>query len=114
MSRPAPDVLAILDYIADRIADRVLERREREVYTSDDLPRDCRSRRSFAERCRQIPEAEKRGRTWSVPRDAWERFRLARRGAAVAKPGAVVTADASLDAAAARLLNRAGLRIVGR
>jgi hypothetical protein len=100
----AIDVL--LDEIARRLAVRLDLAREREVYTSDRLPPDCRTRRRFAECCRRIPEARKMGRAWAVSREAWERARARR------PPTAPPPETTSIDDDADRLLTRAGLRIV--
>lgn len=107
----SPDLLGVvLDLLADKLAARIGVVRERDVYTSEDLPPDCRTRRAFAEKCRRIPEAEKRGRTWVVVRAAWEAHRRTRRGAAIAT--VAMTTAPPLTAKADALLARAGLRAV--
>lgn len=50
-----------------------------DAYTSTSLPPDVCTRATFARQCRAIGEAQRIGRTWSVPRDAWERARRCRR-----------------------------------
>lgn len=50
-----------------------------EVYSSRRLPPDAPSRTLFARACRSIPEARRQGKTWIVPRAAWERARRPRR-----------------------------------
>ena len=109
-----PWLVAIVSLLADRLAPMVaaeLARApERNVYTSEDLPRDCRTRRTFAEQCKRIPEATKRGRMWTVPRSGWEAHRTRRRGARIVEGGAHVAPD--LAARADALLAKAGLRVV--
>ena len=48
-------------------------------YASNALPPDVQSRAVFARVCRAIPEARRQGKTWVVPRDAWERARSPKR-----------------------------------
>ena len=104
-----PDVLGVLlDALADRLASRILTTRERSVYTSLDLPPHT-TRRRFREVCPRISEATKHGSLWSVPRDAWDAYRLRRRGIARASES---TAPTPLAARADALLARAGLRVV--
>ena len=50
-----------------------------EVYTSRHLPPDVPSRTLFARACRSIRDARRQGKTWIVPRAAWERARRPRR-----------------------------------
>jgi hypothetical protein len=98
-----PDALldALVDLVADRIAARIAERREREQYSSIDLPAGF-TRRRFAEICRsgRVSDARRDGRIWTCSRAAWE----GRRREVHKKP--------SLDERADALLTRAGLRVV--
>jgi hypothetical protein len=55
------------------------ETKREEVYTSRQLPPDVPSRTLFARACREIAEARRHGKTWTVPRAAWERARRPRR-----------------------------------
>lgn len=107
------EVLAgFLALLRDAVREAVREelgRGERDTYTSLALPPDCPSRRTFAEWCRRLPEAERRGREWSIPRAVWEARRVRRRGSA---PIVEQSAATSLDARADALLARAGLRVV--
>lgn len=49
-------------------------------YSSRNLPPDMRSRDRFRRVAKRIPEARRVGQTWTVPRDAWRRFRTSRKG----------------------------------
>jgi hypothetical protein len=110
-----PWLVAMLYVLADRLApmlaSELTRAPERNLYTSEDLPRDCRTRRTFAEQCKRIPEAAKRGRTWAVPRAAWDEHRTRRRGNARPVEASAPT-TASLDTRATALLRAAGLRVV--
>jgi hypothetical protein len=105
-----PDLLSlILDALADRIAARIGSTREREAYSSCDLPPRT-SRRRFAEVCRsgRVADARREGRNWSCSRGAWEAARARR-----AFPRAANNlAPSSLSERADALLARAGLRVV--
>jgi hypothetical protein len=98
----------ILDTLAAKLAERLDLTREREVYTSDRLPPDCRTRRRFAEICRSgaVVGARREGRCWICSRQAWERARARR-------PPAPATTTARIDDDADRLLSRSGLRVIG-
>ncbi len=108
----SPDLLgALLDALADRIAARIGAVRERETYSSRDLPPRT-TRRRFAEVCRsgRVLDARREGRDWICSRAAWE---VARHRAS-APPAMPATADARpLAGRADELLARAGLRVVG-
>lgn len=96
----------LLDALADRLAHRINSPREREVYSSSDLPPRC-SRRRFAEVCRsgRVADARREGREWTCSRAAWRAAR-----ARAVKPAA--SPVASFDSRASALLARSGLRVV--
>lgn len=102
-----PELVATL---ADEIADRVARRLEaklgtREEYTSRALPPGV-SRARFVRVAPTIPGARREGRTWIVPRAAWEAARTGRRGEAARAVASVPAADVEAD----ELLVEAGLR----
>lgn len=83
------DADALLSALADLVADRVAERlnargRDASTYSSDELPPDCPSKARFHELVKKIPGAEKRGRRWFVPADAWRSARSTKRKPAAA------------------------------
>ena len=98
----------LLDALADRIALRIRSQRERETYSSQDLPPRC-SRRRFRELCKsgRVVGAMRDGRSWTCTREAWE---SARRHAP-RKTAAPIAAK--LNDRADALLASSGLRIVG-
>jgi hypothetical protein len=105
------DPLAIvLDMLADRIAARIGSVREREVFTSVDLPPHV-TRRRYAELCRsgRIAGATRDGAIWTCTRAAWEASR--RRAAKVTAPARELAAP-ELEAEATELLASAGLRVM--
>ena len=109
-SKTSGALLAVLDYVADRSATRIGSTREREIYTSLDLPPAC-SRRRFAELCRggRVVGALRNGNVWTCSRAAWDASR--RRPAKAPAPERELAAP-QLEAAAADLLASAGLRVV--
>jgi hypothetical protein len=109
-----PDVLAgLLVLLRDVVREAVREelRADTETFDSRRFPPDCGTARRFAEECRKIPEATKRGRVWIVPKCAWEAHRTRRRGSSSRTEVAPVSTP--LTEQADRLLVRAGLRVVG-
>jgi hypothetical protein len=105
-----PDLLgALLDALADRIAERIGSTREREIYSSRELPPRT-TRRRFAEVCRsgRVLDARRQGRDWTCSRLAWEASRSRKPSALPAATSAPTTLDARADA----LLARNGLRVV--
>jgi len=108
-----PDLLgAVLDALADRIAARIATAPERERYSSRELPPRT-SRRRYAEVCRsgRVPDARHIGRDWECSRAAWDAARSRRR--ATPTTGTEPAPSTTLDARAAELLARAGLRVIG-
>jgi hypothetical protein len=106
-----PDLLSVvLDALADRIAARIGSTRERETYSSCDLPPRT-SRRRFAELCRsgRVADARRHGRDWSCSREAWEGART-RRAPQTTRDRPVL--PVALRDRADALLSRAGLRVV--
>jgi hypothetical protein len=105
---PADVLGLLLDALADRIAERIGNTREREHYDSRNLPPRT-SRRQFAKVCRsgRVAEARRIGRDWECSRAAWESARAQRPAA----PTRMVD-HRPLDARADELLSRAGLRLV--
>ena len=84
----------ILDALAELLAERVAAKLQPKpvdagVYSSEQLPPDCPSRKRFHVVVRAIPGAEKRGRAWFVPADAWRAARVKR----TVEPNAAPTAD---------------------
>lgn len=74
----------LLSALADLVADRVLERlnakrADPDTYSSDELPPDCPSKARFHTVVKDVAGAEKRGRAWFVPAEAWRASRLARK-----------------------------------
>jgi hypothetical protein len=72
-----------LDLFAEAIASRVARllsarpslephAEDPDSYSSLALPPDCTTRRVFADVCRGIPSATKRGKTWMVSRADWD------------------------------------------
>lgn len=106
------DFSELLEAMAEMIAERVVAKlgaRERRsdsaIYTSRDLPPDCPSRARFNILAKSIARAQKSGRVWSVPRDAWHAFRDKPRHATP------LTSQEEADLAYAReCLRAAGLR----
>ena len=112
-----PDILGlVLDELADRIAARIATVREREVYTSLELPPHV-TRRRFAEVCRsgRVLGATRDGDIWTCTRSAWDTARRRATQATQAPPATPSAGASSTDktAVADRLLERAGLRVVG-
>jgi hypothetical protein len=103
-------IAAVLDALADRIAERIGTRREREIYSSRELPPRC-SRRRFAELCRsgRVPGARREGRDWTCSREAWEAARSHKPGRRAPEPP---PSDSLVERADA-LLARARLRRIG-
>lgn len=103
---------ALIDALADRLVARMGDRRERQVYTSDDLPPRT-SRRRFAEVCRsgRVAGARREGRHWTCSLVAWETARTRTRASTIA-PAAADVPPATLAARAESLLERSGLRLV--
>jgi hypothetical protein len=67
---------ALADLVAERVVARMNTRRASgDVYSSEELPPDCPSRARFHTLVKMIPGAEKRGRRWFVPADAWQAAR---------------------------------------
>ena len=102
----ASDALAdLLDALAERIAVRLAAGRERETFSSRDLPPRC-SRRHFADICRsgRVVDARKEGRDWVCSRQAWEAARMYGRRPRPTSGATEARADA--------LLARVGLRVV--
>lgn len=103
---------ALLDDLAARVADRVAEKLQSRlaapssVYTSAQLPPDVKTRERFNRLAKSIPGARRDGRTWIVPKTAWEAFRTRR---VAAEPPAAAAADDADE-----LLAAAGLRPVLR
>jgi hypothetical protein len=107
----SPDLLgAVLDLLADRIAQRIASAPERERYSSRELPPRT-TRRRFSELCRSggVADARRDGRDWTCSRAAWESAR-SRRPSTATRPGAAPST--TLNARASELLARAGLRVV--
>jgi hypothetical protein len=73
------ELLTIVANAFSELATLEHEQQKVEVYTSRHLPPDVPSRTLFARACRSIPEARRQGKTWIVPRAAWERARRPRR-----------------------------------
>jgi hypothetical protein len=96
----------LLSTLADLVADRVLERLraaqgDAGTYSSDALPPDCPSKARFHFVVKGIAGAERRGRKWFVPAEAWRAARLARK----VDPSAPVArddVDAAIEAAGFR------------
>lgn len=80
-------------------------------YSSRNLPPDMRSRDRFRRVAKRIPEARRVGQTWTVPRDAWRRFRTSRTGEH-AKPAPVLPAYDDLLTPAEALAAAGSRRIV--
>lgn len=107
---PVRDSLdALIDWLADRIAARLITGAQRETYSSCDLPPRC-SRRRFAELCRsgRVIGARREGREWVCSQSAWDAARAQRAKPTSQLQRRVTTLDAKADA----LLARQGLRVV--
>ncbi len=77
---------------------------EEEVYTSLDLPREIKSRKTFAKLAAKCQGARKEGNVWIVSRTAWREMRFAKRSSPT--PVADIDDDTATDA----MIASAGLR----